>query len=381
MRNENIDHSAVGRSDLRIVDYGAVAVVDHRTLGLHTGIEERRRRFGRQGPGANRGGLACGQRRRRFVAAAVVVDADRAAPFLDFLADSGMLGRRGINQLVVLGHDQFRLSAHEQFALIQQQRSVAQVDYRAAAMGDEEDRAATMLNRANPRKTLALEGLVADREGFVNDEDVRLDADGYREGQPHVHAAAVGFHRPLDKLAELGKGDDVIESGRDLGLTQAHHRGAGKDIVASAEFGVEAGPQLKQGGHAAVDGAAPGGGREGSANQLQEGRFAAAVAAHDAYRLAAADLKGNVVEGPEFAKEAAAAVKQGLLQTILGRSEDAVALSQVFDADGYVRRQPASGQTVRSFFFENAHNAFGETRNQQLETSYSGAARATRRKS
>ena len=52
---------------------------------------------------------------------------------------------------------------------------------------------------------------VADREHLVDDEDFRLDVGRDREGQPHVHPAAVPLHRRVEELLHLGEGDDLVE--------------------------------------------------------------------------------------------------------------------------------------------------------------------------
>ena len=37
-----------------------------------------------------------------------------------------------------------------------------------------------------------------------------------REGQPHIHAAAVALDRRVEKLFDLGEGDDLVEFARNL---------------------------------------------------------------------------------------------------------------------------------------------------------------------
>src|SRR5439155_922839 len=80
---------------------------------------------------------------------------------------------------------------------------------------------------------------------------------------------------------------------------QAH--AADIDVVAPGSFGMEAGPQLEDGGNLAVDLQVAGGLVEGAGQDLEEGALAGAVGADDADDLAAIDLEGHVLEGPEIA--------------------------------------------------------------------------------
>lgn len=51
--------------------------------------------------------------------------------------------------------------------------------------------------------------MVADREGLVDDEDLRLDGGRHREGEPDVHARRVGPDRLQDVVADVGEGLDA----------------------------------------------------------------------------------------------------------------------------------------------------------------------------
>ena len=70
-------------------------------------------------------------------------------------------------------------------------------------------------------ETFLLKRGVADREHFVDQEDVRLQVRGDREGEPHVHAAAVAFDRRVEEPLDLGEGHDLIELAGDLGPAHA----------------------------------------------------------------------------------------------------------------------------------------------------------------
>ena len=53
---------------------------------------------------------------------------------------------------------------------------------------------------------------IADRQGFVNQQDFRIDVNGYREGQPHDHAARVSLDRLIDEVANFRERLDLGEA-------------------------------------------------------------------------------------------------------------------------------------------------------------------------
>src|SRR5262249_5513463 len=96
------------------------------------------------------------------------------------------------------------------------------------------------------------------------------------------------------------KGDDLIELAAYLGARHAENGAVEVDVLAAGELGVEAGADLEQARHTAFDRDATLG-RFGDARQdLEQCRFAGAVAADDAHHLAALHLEAHVLESPEF---------------------------------------------------------------------------------
>ena len=62
---------------------------------------------------------------------------------------------------------------------------------------------------------------------------------GHREGEAYVHAARIVLHRGVDKLLDLGEGDDLIELARDLRPPHAQDGAIQKDVVAAGQFRVK----------------------------------------------------------------------------------------------------------------------------------------------
>ena len=75
----------------------------------------------------------------------------------------------------------------------------------------EQQRGAALDHVAHPVEALLLERRVTDREHLVDDEDARLEERRDREAEPHLHAARVELHLPVDRVLDLGEGDDLVE--------------------------------------------------------------------------------------------------------------------------------------------------------------------------
>ena len=96
------------------------------------------------------------------------------------------------------------------------------------------------------RQRLALEGGVADGEDLVDEQDLRLEVGGDREGEPHRHPARVALHRGVEEALDVGEGDDFVEAVADLGAPHAEDRAVEEDVLAAGQLRVEAGADLEQ---------------------------------------------------------------------------------------------------------------------------------------
>ena len=56
-------------------------------------------------------------------------------------------------------------------------------------------------------------GHVSDRQGFVDDDNLRIYMYGNREREPDKHTARISFDRLVDKLANVRKGGIVVCGG------------------------------------------------------------------------------------------------------------------------------------------------------------------------
>src|SRR5262249_45445773 len=136
---------------------------------------------------------------------------------------------------------------------------------------------------------------------LVDQQYLGLQVCRHSEGQSHVHAAGVVLHRCVKKPVDLGKGDDFGELLADLGARHSEYSAVEEDVFTAGQLGVEAGADFEEAANPAVD-HSPSLGRLGDARKdFEERALAGAVAADDADHLAAFDLEGDVLEGPEVA--------------------------------------------------------------------------------
>src|SRR4029453_18218529 len=181
-------------------------------------------------------------------------------------------------------------------------------------VGDEQDGAAALLELGDLVQALALEGLVADGQDLVDEQDVGADVERPGETEGHVLARAVVLDLVVDERLELGEGDDVVEVALGLAAAQAEDGRVQVDVLAAGELAVEAGPQLQQGGDPAPDLDRAGGRGEDPRQHLEQGRLARAVGADEADGLAGPDLEVDVLEGPEPLGAGLAVQQQPLLE-------------------------------------------------------------------
>lgn len=91
---------------------------------------------------------------------------------------------------------------------------------------------------------------VAHRQGLVDHENIGVNMRDHGKGQPHQHAAGVGFDRLVDELADVGEGLDIGKAMRGLRPRQTQDTCIEVDVFSPGELRVETGTQLQQGRHA-----------------------------------------------------------------------------------------------------------------------------------
>src|ERR1019366_9778471 len=100
--------------------------------------------------------------------------------------------------------------------------------------------------------------------------------------EPDIHAATIVFHRCIDELLDLGKGDNLVELPMHLGAGHSEDGTVEENILTAGEFGMEAGANLQQRRHAAAQ-HGPAARWLGDARQnFEERRLASAIPADHA---------------------------------------------------------------------------------------------------
>src|ERR1041385_2061895 len=127
-----------------------------------------------------------------------------------------------------------------------------------------------------------LEDRIADRQSFVDYQNVRLDAGGNGERQSHVHAARISLYRLIKEVADFGEPFDLRKERISLAPRKSEQRRIHINVFDTGEFRIEAGAQLEQGRDASLVPNVTTGRLQGSGNDLEQSGLAATVRADDA---------------------------------------------------------------------------------------------------
>ena len=200
-------------------------------------------------------------------------------------------------------------------------------------MRDEHDRASRLLEGEDAAEALALERLVADGEDLVEEQDVGVEECCDREAEAHRHPGRVRPHRAVDRILELGEGDDLVEAAADVRAAKALDRAVQEHVLAAREVRVEASAELEEGADPA---ARPHGARarlDDPGDETQQGRLARSVAPDETDGLSLAHIERDVVERPDLYCLGAAALDEQILQGAHLARVDAKGPRDIADAD------------------------------------------------
>src|ERR1035441_6355349 len=166
-------------------------------------------------------------------------------------------------------------------------------------VADEKDRAPHRRSLAHLAETFLLERGITHSKHFVHKEDLRFQVCGDGKGQAHVHTTRIVFHGCVDEFLDLGKGDDFIEFSTDLALAHAEDCPAQKGILATGQFGMEAGADFEEAADTSVNFRPAGGGFCNARKDFQEGSFTSTVATDETDNFTLLDFEGNVFQSQE----------------------------------------------------------------------------------
>src|SRR5437016_623661 len=123
---------------------------------------------------------------------------------------------------------------------------------------------------------------------------------GDREGEPHVHSAGITLDRGIDERFNLGEVDDLVELPLDFRILHSQNAAVEVDVLTPRQIGVKTGSHLDQGAETAIDPHEARVGTKDARQDLEERALTRTVGTNDAHDFAAAELKVNVLQSPEF---------------------------------------------------------------------------------
>ncbi len=183
--------------------------------------------------------------------------------------------------------------------MVQPEDAVAVAADLMEGVGDEHEGLPARDEALHALVALALELLVADREGLVHEQDVGVDVGGDRERQPRGHPGREGPDGRVDELLQLRPGDDAVEAPPGLGPREAEEGALEHDVLASRQLAVEAEPELEDGRDSAGDVDAALRGRQDAGDDAEERALARAVSPDQSDALAGHDREVDRVQGLE----------------------------------------------------------------------------------
>ena len=215
-------------------------------------------------------------------------------------------------------------------------------------MGDEHDRPSLLLQAGELVEALLLKGGVPDREHLVDQDDLGLDLDRDREGEPYLHARGVVLELQIHELLELREGHDLVEAPLGLLARQAEHDRVDDHVVARRELRVEPHAELDERRQPAVDLDLSAIGLVDACEAFQQRALAAPVSSDDPEELTGGDLDADILNRVKNARAARPErVQHPLLERVgpLAGQAEALAHARKRDRHGRARSPPSGGQT------------------------------------
>src|SRR4051812_14518131 len=230
--------------------------------------------------------------------------------------------------------DRFARRAVEgELSLPQQHGPVAQPLDRTRVVGDENDRAAAVLELGDLAEALPLKLLVTDRKHLVEKEHVGADVRSDGEPEPHEHPRRVRAHGQVDELLELRERHDLVHHLAHPRARQTVDRSVQVDVLAAGEVGMETRAELQERRDSAAGLHVPRGRSDDPGHDPQEGRLAGAVASDETDRLTRLDRHRDISQRLDVARSEAAARDEDVLQGALRLRVDAEGPRDAVDDD------------------------------------------------
>ncbi|OQC53825.1 MAG: hypothetical protein BWX54_02343 [Verrucomicrobia bacterium ADurb.Bin018] len=130
--------------------------------------------------------------------------------------------------------------------LPQHKRALAKTADGGHVVTDEEHGASTAGHLFHCAQTFALEGDIAHREYFINQQNGRAQVGRHGERQAHLHSGAIPLDGRIHERFQPGKLHNAVIFLHDFVAAQAQQGAIEKHIFAASQFGMKAGADLQQ---------------------------------------------------------------------------------------------------------------------------------------
>ncbi len=171
-------------------------------------------------------------------------------------------------------------------------------------------------------------------QGFINNEDIRIQAGLHGKGKTNKHAAGIRLDRLIEEIAYIREFAYLLKPLRYFGCREPQGRAVDEDILAPREFRQKTAAQLKQRGHPPTQAGFTHGGPKRPGQNLQQRTFARAVMPHNTERLTLAHREGHIAQRPELT--AILTPQQCLLESVSRPEKDIVALAEAGCGDDHI---------------------------------------------
>src|SRR5215472_16178600 len=118
--------------------------------------------------------------------------------------------------------------------------------------------------------------------------------------KPHVHSRGVAFDRNVDVLTNACKFDNALYFSRDVSPRHAQHASLKIDVLATAQFRMEARTNLHDRREPSSNRNLAGRWSRNGRQQLQYGALTCTVVPDEADRFSCFDFKADVTQRPDF---------------------------------------------------------------------------------
>ena len=167
-------------------------------------------------------------------------------------------------------------------------------------VADHQHSASRLCRRRQMSDAFCAKVLIADRQHFVDHQDVGIDMRSDSERQPDEHSRRIVLHRCVDEFVDPSKVQDAVETIKHRASRQPQDCPIEEDVVTPRQLQMEAGADFQHARYATAQFDAASRGRSDATHQFKECRFAGAVVTQEGNLFPGGDRKVELAQGPEL---------------------------------------------------------------------------------